>query len=77
MIIEAVLAVLKILTLGSKATLLVDHFTTGVCKNQTFDVQIIEKIGKPGRYSNGKMNLETARLRREREKYWMNELRKV
>ena len=61
----------------SKSTLLVDHFNYGLCKGKNFKVQIIETIQKPGKYSNGKMNVETAGLRRNREKFWMKELRTV
>ncbi len=62
----------------SKATVLVDHFTTGACKNSSYYVQIIEKIkNRHAYYPNGKMNRETAIIRREREKFWMKELRTV
>ena len=62
---------------GSNSTVLRDHFTTGLCNKKSFKVQIIETIKQPGQYSNGNMNKETAGLRKDREKYWMKELRTV
>jgi len=55
----------------------VDHFTTGSCKGKDYKVQILEKINKKGTNADGKMNKETASLRRQREVCWMKELRTV
>ena len=62
---------------ASKATILVDHFNYVMCKGPKYKVQIIEKIDKPGKNSDGKLNKETACLRRQRETFWIKELRTI
>ena len=46
---------------------LAEHFSTGICKNAKYSVQIIEKWQGNGRTSRGAINLGEAVLRRKRE----------
>ena len=56
---------------------LAGHFSTGICKNAKYSVQIIEKWQGNGRTSSGAINLSEAVLRRKRETELMLKLRTV
>ncbi len=60
----------------SQTSLLVDHLN-GPCKDNGFEVNIIEKIPGNGRDADGKIDNNTTHKRRLREAYWMKELRTV
>ena len=46
---------------------LVEHFSTGICKNAKYFLQIIEKWKGNGRISRGAIDLGEAVVRRKRE----------
>ena len=54
-----------------------EHFTTGVCKDATFSVTIIEKLKGSGRDTFGSIVKEETEFRRVRERWWMSELRTI
>ena len=56
---------------------LAEHFSTGICKNAKYSVQIIEKWQGNGRTSHGAIDLGEAVLWRKRETEWMLKLRTV
>ena len=56
---------------------LAEHFSTGICKNAKYSVQIIEKWQGSGRTSHGAIDLGEAILRRKRETEWILKLRTV
>ena len=56
---------------------LTEHFSTGICKNVKYSVQIIEKWQGNGRTSHGASELGEAVLRRKRETKWEIKLRIV
>ena len=56
---------------------LAEHFSTGICKNAKYSVQIIEKWQGNGRTSHGAFGLVEAVLRRNRETEWLLKLRTV
>ena len=56
---------------------LAEHFSTGICKNAKYSVQIIEKWQGNGRTSHGAIDLGEAILRRKRETEWILKLRTV
>ena len=59
----------------SGCQLFIRHFKD-VCPGATFSIQIIEVLPGSG-YKNGKMDLEIARYRKDREDFWMKEMRAV
>ena len=54
-----------------------EHYTKGDCKDATFGVTIIEKLKGSGRDSCGTIVKEETDLRRDRERWWMTELRTI
>ena len=56
---------------------LAEHFSTGICKNAKYSVQIIEKWQGNGRTSCGAIDLGETVLRRKRETEWILKLRTV
>ena len=56
---------------------LAEYFSTGICKNTKYSVQIIEKQQGNGRTSGGAIDLGEAVLRRKREAECMLKLRNV
>ena len=46
---------------------LAKHFSTGICKNAKYSVQMIEKWQRSGRTTRGAIDLGKAVLRRKRE----------
>ena len=52
-----------------------EHFTSGPCKGSSFSVNIIEKLQGNGRNADGKINEEITKYRRNREHWWISELR--
>ena len=44
-----------------------EHFSTGLCKNDKYTVQIMENWQGSGRTSHGAVSLDEAVLRRKRE----------
>ena len=48
-----------------------EHFSTGICKNAKYSVQIIEKWQGDDRTSRGAIKLGEAVLRRKRETEWI------
>ena len=50
---------------------LTGHFSTGICKNAKYSVQIIEKWQGNGRTSRGAIDLGDAVLTTKRETEWM------
>ena len=61
---------------SSSTTILVDHLN-GPCKDAGFEVNIIEKLPGNGQDKEGRMDTNMSHKRREREAYWMKELRTV
>ena len=57
--------------------ILSNHFNTGVCKDSTYKVHIIEKLHGNGRAKRRAVDQEKTVLRKQRELYWMLELRTV
>ena len=53
------------------------HFYDGPCKDSLFSVNIIEKLNGTGRNSDGSENIEATAYRRERERWWIRELRTI
>ena len=62
---------------SSSCKWLAEHFSTGICKNAKYSVQIIEKWQGNGRTSHGAFGLVEAVLRRNRETEWLLKLRTV
>ena len=56
---------------------LAEHFSTGLCKNAKYSVQIIKKSQGNGRTSHNAINLGEAVLRGKRETEWMFKLTSV
>ena len=56
---------------------LTEHFSTGICENPKYSVQIIEKWQDNGRTSRSVMDLGEAVLRRKGETEWMLKLKLV
>ena len=56
---------------------LAQHFSTGVCKNAKYSVQIIQKWQSNDRLNHGAINLGEAVARRKRETEWVLKLRTV
>ena len=56
---------------------LAGHFSTGICKNAKYSVEIIEKRLGNDRISRGAIDLGEAVLRRKRETEWVIKLRTV
>ena len=56
---------------------LAEYFSTEICKNPKYSVQIIEKWQGNGRTSCGAVDLGEAVFRRKREAEWMLKLRTV
>ena len=56
---------------------LAEHFSTRICKNAKYSVQIIEKWQGNGRTSQSAIDFGEAAIRRKRETEWMLKLRTV
>ena len=56
---------------------LAQHFSTGICKNAKYSVQIIQKWQSNDRLNHGAIDLGEAVARRKRETEWMLKLRTV
>ena len=56
---------------------LAEHFSTGLCKNGKYTVQIIEKWQRYGETIYGTTDLGEAVLQRKRETEWIFKLRTV
>ena len=53
------------------------HFSKGYCKDSSYAVNIIEKLGGKGRTDRNTMDFEAKPIRKARETYWMQELRTI
>lgn len=53
------------------------HFTSGTCAGSKFSVNIIEKLVGNGRDNTNRLDPAVTAERRQREKWWINELRTV
>ena len=53
------------------------HFTSGLCKNAKYEVQILEKLEGSGRTDRNAMDISAKPLRKNRELHWMMKLRTV
>ena len=53
------------------------HFTSGLCCGASFKINIIEKLPGNGRDENGAIDPEVTAERRQRERWWMHELRTI
>lgn len=53
------------------------HFTSGLCKDAGFKVQLLEKLPGDGRSNRKAIDPSCTALRKERERFWMLKLRTV
>jgi len=53
------------------------HFNSGLCKDATYEVQILEKLEGSGRTDRNAMDMGAKPLRKSRELFWMLKLRTV
>lgn len=57
--------------------ILSNHFNEGLCKGESYTVQILEKLEGEGRTARGALDASITSKRKERELYWMMKLRTV
>ena len=57
--------------------ILSEHFNSGLCKNASYTVTILEKLEGLGRTKHGAIDLNVRRIRHQREKHWMLKMRTV
>jgi hypothetical protein len=57
--------------------ILSEHFTSGLCKDAPYSVQILEKLEGNGKTINNVWDPSMTKLRKERELHWMLKLRTV
>ena len=59
-----------------KETLLIEHFTTGMCAGRGFTARIIETMKKDAKV-DGILDATATTIRRKREEIWMEQLRTI
>ena len=57
--------------------ILTKHFLEGLCKDSTYNVQILEKLEGNGRTERGAMDASSTSIRKKKEVEWMMKLRTV
>ena len=70
-------AVMRGETYSDSCKRLRQHFTSGRCKNSEYFVQVAERLVGDGRLTNGVIDSDITKLRRNREDQWMLKLRTI